>query len=110
MRTGFAGKSKGNLGGGPTLSRSLNGHGGPVPAKLTQTAKEMGIVGKRPTHVVTTRCTCAALTHFPKWCETIRLWATSLDSPESLSMSRADFVRFASKVVLISPNLLVCHQ
>jgi hypothetical protein len=32
--------------------------------------------------------------------------ATSLDSPESISMFRADFVSFASKVVLISPNLL----
>src|SRR5258708_13717377 len=66
MRTSFGGKSKGKLGGGPTLYRSLNEHGGPVPAKLTQTAKEMGIFGKRPTH--------AALTYFQNWCETIRLW------------------------------------
>jgi len=32
--------------------------------------------------------------------------AAFLDSPSSISMFRADFVSFASKVVLISPNLL----
>jgi hypothetical protein len=32
--------------------------------------------------------------------------AIFLDSPSSISMFRADFVSFASKVVLISPNLL----
>src|SRR5258706_15526475 len=52
MHTGFAGKSKGNLGEGQHCNVLDGGHGGPVPAKLTQTAKEMGIVGKRPTHVV----------------------------------------------------------
>ena len=32
-----------------------SGHGGPVPAKLTQTAKEVVMGGKRPAHIVTTR-------------------------------------------------------
>ena len=45
MRTGFAGKSKGNPGGVPTLERSLNRHGGPVTAKLTQTADELASRG-----------------------------------------------------------------
>jgi hypothetical protein len=42
------------------------GHAGPVPSKLTQTAKEMGRVGKRPTPVVTTRCTLRCPHPFPK--------------------------------------------
>jgi hypothetical protein len=56
MHTGFAGKSKGHLGEGQHGNVLGGEHGGPVPAKLTQTAKEMGRVGKRPTPVVTTRC------------------------------------------------------
>src|ERR1700738_1188890 len=57
MHTGFAGKSKGHLGEGQHDTVLGGEHGGPVPATLTQTAKEMGRVGKRPTPVVTTRCT-----------------------------------------------------
>src|SRR5258708_18609041 len=66
MHTGFAGKSKGNLGEGQHGNVLDSGHGGPVPAKLTQSAKEMGIVGKRPTPVVTTRCPLRCPHPFPK--------------------------------------------
>lgn len=34
--------------------------------------------------------TCAALTHFPKWCETSATGAAFLDSPSSISLFRAD--------------------
>ena len=66
MHTGFAGKSKGHLGEGQHDTVLGGGHGGPVPAKLTQTAKEMGRVGKRPTPVGTTRCTLRCPHPFPK--------------------------------------------
>src|SRR5712691_11820565 len=42
------------------------GHGGPVPAKLTPTAKEMERVGKRPTPVGTTRYTLRCPHPFPQ--------------------------------------------
>jgi hypothetical protein len=35
---------KGNPGGGPTLERSPGGHGGPVPAKLTQIHRKKLII------------------------------------------------------------------
>jgi hypothetical protein len=53
--------------------------------------------GKRPAPVVTTRCPLHCPHPFSKWCETIRLEAPSLDSPESISLFRADACQFRLK-------------
>jgi hypothetical protein len=100
MRTSFAGKSKGNLGGGPTLYRSRWRAWRPGTSETDTDRKGDGNMRVNVQHMLPSLLSTIGAKQSASG-------AAFLDSPSSISMVRADFVSFASKVVLISPNLLI---